>query len=404
MMEVEQNPQSQAILRNEAITVLVSKLRVMLNPTYLVNSELVQVQPSAGAGQQVAGRVDDMFELEGSLSPGSDDDDSDLEPAGNPKRKKNDRGTNGKEKKARGSDQVSMKAVHMGEGVHGAAERLSGAGGMAWKHESGDTGSKSGMLAALAGLPLRQGNPLDKGNSISGVPSIHGVAHAPAHEEHRLNSEMNHGANSGGEFSIEYLSNMVRASLEKVPANVRDQVLSSVITGMHGGPQNNQVGAVSAPQHPQQPQMLQPGMHSYMKLSNIMQDGHKHQQHQQYANDIMAAKQSLQGAHMMHTMPNQLHAMPSHKPHGHVLNHQVLNQGAHQRASFRQSLGVHQDPNGLGPNATRHDESSDDEAAAAATPAPWNTPDQRVNGQMNGQMVAICPLASSSLFFLLLRV
>jgi hypothetical protein len=404
MMEVEQNPQSQAILRNEAITVLVSKLRVMLNPTYLVNSELVQVQPSAGAGQQVAGRVDDMFELEGSLSPGSDDDDSDLEPAGNTKRKKNDGGTNGKQKKARGSDQVSMKAVQMSEGVHGAAERLSGAGGMAWKHESGDTGNKSGMLAVLARLPLRQGNSLDNGNSIAGVSSIHGVAHAPAHEEHRSNSEMNHGANSGGEFSIEYLSNMVRASLEKVPANVRDQVLSSVITGMHGGPQNNQVGAVSAPQHPQQPQMLQPGMQSYMKLSNIMQDGHKHQQHQQYASDIMAAKQSLQGAHMMHTMPNQLHAMPSHKPHGQVLNHQVLNQSAHQRASFRQGLGVHQDPNGLGPNATRHDESSDDEAAAAATSAPWNAPDHRVNGQMNGQMVAICPLSSSSLFFLLFLV
>ncbi len=404
MMEIEQNPQSQAILRNEAITVLVSKLRVMLNPTYLVNSELVQVQPSAGAGQQMAGRVDDMFELEGSLSPGSDDDDSDLEPAGNSKRKKNDGGTNGKEKKARGSDQVSKKAVQMGEGVRGAAEPLSGASGMAWKHDSGDNGSKSGMLATLAGLPLRQGNSLDKGNSIAGMPSIHGVAHAPAHEEHRLNSEMNNGANSGGEFSIEYLSNMVRASLEKVPANVRDQVLSSVITGMHGGPPNNQAGAVSAPQHPQQPHMLQPqqmsaGMHSYMKLSNIMQDGHKHQQHQQYANDIMAAKQSLQGAHMMqqgahmmHTMPNQLHAMPSHKPHGGVLNHQVLNQGAHQRASFRQGLGVHQDPNGLGPNATRHDESSDDEAAAAATSGPWNAPDQRVNGQM----VAVCP----PLFFL----
>lgn len=77
MMEVEQTPQCQAMLRSEAIGVLVSKLRVMLNPTYLVNSELVQVQPSSGGGNQVPGRVDDVFELEGSLSPDSEGDMSD---------------------------------------------------------------------------------------------------------------------------------------------------------------------------------------------------------------------------------------------------------------------------------------------------------------------------------------
>ena len=77
MMEVEQTPQCQAMLRSEAIGVLVSKLRVMLNPTYLVNSELVQVQPSSGGGHQVPGRVDDVFELEGSLSPDSEGDMSD---------------------------------------------------------------------------------------------------------------------------------------------------------------------------------------------------------------------------------------------------------------------------------------------------------------------------------------
>ena len=74
---MDAGPQCQAMLRSEAIGVLVSKLRVMLNPTYLVNSELVQVQPSSGGGHQVPGRVDDVFELEGSLSPDSEGDMSD---------------------------------------------------------------------------------------------------------------------------------------------------------------------------------------------------------------------------------------------------------------------------------------------------------------------------------------
>lgn len=379
MMEVEQNPQSQAILRNEAITVLVSKLRVMLNPTYLVNSELVQVQPSGGSGQQVPGRVDDIFELEGSLSPHSEADDSDGEPGGgSAKRKKHDGGKDAKDKKPRTSD-LPNKAAHLSEGVHGAPEAASSAGGMVWKQEPAPDSTKSGMLAALAGLPLRRG---DKSNGIPGMPSMHAAPCSHAHGEHRLSET---GANGGGDFSIEYLSNMVRASLEKVPANVRDQVLSSVITGMHSGTAGSQGPGGAAVSHAhaaqsaqtlhQMPAAMSAGIHSYMKLSNIMQDGHNHQQH---VHDSMAAKQSSHGAHMMHAISNQMHAMPGHKAHA----QQTLNQGAHSRGEFPPGLRMYQELSALGPNATRHDESSDDEAAPASLSAPWAGQDQRGNGQM----------------------
>jgi hypothetical protein len=51
MLDTDQTAQSQSMLRQEAISVLISKLRVMLNPRYLVNSELVQAQPSASGLQ-----------------------------------------------------------------------------------------------------------------------------------------------------------------------------------------------------------------------------------------------------------------------------------------------------------------------------------------------------------------
>jgi hypothetical protein len=81
---------------------------------------------------------------------------------------------------------------------------------------------------------------------------------------------------------------------------------------------------------------------------------------------------------MMHAISNQMHAMPGHKAHA----QQTLNQGAHSRGEFPPGLRMYQELSALGPNATRHDESSDDEAAPASLSAPWAGQDQRGNGQM----------------------
>ena len=395
MMEGDQTPQSQAILRNEAICVLVSKLRVMLNPTYLVNSELVQAQPAQGAGQEGGARVDDMFELEGSLSPISDAElsDSDMAPAPGAKRKKNAKAPNGsakdsKDKKARG-----LGADHNGKAgqAHGRGDAALNGGGwpMAAKQEARDDKDPH-VLAGLAnGLPVGQVSVI-----TAALPL--GVSSAPTNGAHRAADAGTDGEAHKGDVSIEHLSNMVRASLEKVPANVREQVLSTVITGMHGGGGRGGGAGVSGAtprqlhQHPahahhslpmlQRPQGLEhmfPGPYPYMQIPSMMQQGHTHgifAPHQH-----LAANQSIQaGLAQVRRLPSPHHKLnggpgdPAGGAGGGLLHH-------------GQTLGHFADPAALA-NATRNDESSDDEAAAASawTPAAH---DQRQHDSV--QMVSI---------------
>ena len=175
------------------------------------------------------------------------------------------------------------------------------------------------------------------------------------------------GRGAAGAESIEFLSNMVRASLEKVPENVREQVLTSVITGMHGGSQGKHAGvagAVSAaqqggPRTPLLPQhMAPPGAYPYMQIPGI-------QPHAlQFANQHMAAKQSMQGSAGIagHFLPGQ--------------DGSGTREGA---AALNQHLAMASYPRGgvSGPNATRHDDSSDDEGGhstvSAALPT-WTGP------------------------------
>ena len=244
MMEVDQTPQSQAVLRNEAIGFLVAKLRVMLNPTYLVNSELVQAQPSAGSGHQAASaRVDDMFELEGSLSPNSDaESDSDNTAATGGKRKKaktlNAAAKARADKRARGQEQGQHRLGQADSGAQNGALAHGGAWPLAAKQEARQEDKDSKMLALLAnGLPVRQAQSITIPHSIPPALPLSAATSSPASDAHRGACDVGEHAGSqkgDGDMSIEHLSNMVRASLEKVPANVREQVLTSVITGMHG--------------------------------------------------------------------------------------------------------------------------------------------------------------------------
>jgi hypothetical protein len=182
MMETVQSAQRQSMLRQEAISVLISKLRVMLNPTYLVNSELVQAQPSASGGQQVVGHVDDRFELEGSLSPNSDDDSSDddsLMTAGG-KRKKNSEGKgvgkDAKDKKSRDNESAQNKDAPMdsnsGHALLNVGDHLNGR--LTWlKQESVvlEVHKDNGMLVPLPGIPMRN----DNGNVLPGMMSMSGA-------------------------------------------------------------------------------------------------------------------------------------------------------------------------------------------------------------------------------------
>ena len=176
MQEVQQTPQVQAGLRHEAIGVVICKLRVMLNPIYLVNSELVQVQPSAACGHQAAARGEDAFELEASLSPNSDDNEAGeagqagqaghASEAGEPtasgaKRKNQVKVSTTKEgkmqdKKARMNEQRDIKPVRIPSRAR-AAPGKPATKGAAWKAEklsiSHDNGAQ--MLVALASMPMR---------------------------------------------------------------------------------------------------------------------------------------------------------------------------------------------------------------------------------------------------------
>lgn len=400
MQEHELTPQGQSMLRHEAIGVLVSKLRVMLNPTYLVNSELVQVQPSAACGQQAAGRIDDMFELEGSLSPNSDGENSDADsaPASGAKRKKNAKPPTpkeAKEKKARPNEQAQAKTQmdhRAGAAAGKGADNGRGVAAVAWKQEGVGDKKNAGILAVLAGLPTR---PLhvDKKKPIGTIGTMGSMqlpesSSAQQHASHasivqQQQQAADKGANGAVDLnSIEYLSNMVRASLEKVPANVRDQVLSSVITGMHTAPAwSTHAGVLAGAAHGQAAQRPQGAVqalpvhmpaspYAYMQIPNLMQHGHVHQ-HQHYAHQHMAANQSLQANHIAHVMPK------------HAIKHVPPNDASQQ--GLLQPMSRYNDVAALvaACDATRNDESSDEEAAPASASG-WALPDQRLNGHAVG--------------------
>jgi hypothetical protein len=369
MMEADHTPQSQSILRDEAITVLVSKLRVMLNPTYLVNSEFVQVQPSAGSGQQVAGRHD-MFELEGSLSPNSDaldadDVDSDLDTghAATAKRKKAPEPKKSaikqpKEKKAKGGDAAQKKTAqgHQAPAHAGTSGSLriscaAHANEIVWKQEGVGEKGDNGMLAPLAGAFQVRHN----GKALPSMASISTAASASHSQERAPAFQNDNGASAPGELSIEYLSNMVRASLEKVPANLRDQVLSSVMTGskthVHQAPTSHALPTQRAHAQAMLPDMVQ-GPYAYMQMPGIMQQAHDHHAHQHiYAHhhQQMAAKQSVHG--LLHPRTHNINGAAAHGAAP------ASNQAARPYADA---------PAGL--NAAAHnDESSDEEDASAAS-------------------------------------
>jgi hypothetical protein len=301
MAEVEQTPQGQAMLRNDALSILVSKLRVMLNPTYLVNSELVH--STTGGGQHTPGRADEMFELEGSLSPNSDDgsdEESPHEVGGGFKRKKNGKA-----------------------GLHDKDERFKKSRG----HERGHD------------------NHVDH----------RGIENGPGRDNWRPTTN---GADGGGNMSIEHMSDMVRASLEQVPENVREQVLSLVITNMqsskaskHGRAQEHNMlsGAGGWNSQPQHLHPMSGRHHPYLPISNSMHPTRRSNQSVHYPISHVSAPQSLEGN------PNY-----------------VMEGGAYSHAS-RDSSGFNQHlvlPRyGPDANATRNDDSSDDEGAPPTSSA-----------------------------------
>jgi len=189
--------------------------------------------------------------------------------------------------------------------------------------------------------------------------------------------------------SIESLSKMVRASLEKVPAAVRDQVLSSVITGMHSAPAwsthagmapSAQAHAARRPQSLLQPMPahMAPSAYGYMPMPNLMQQVHLHE-HSHYSHEQKAATQSLQGC-------NQFSAHPMGGPHktkqlagthAKEASGQLLPQASGQllpQASPKYCDAASAD-------ATRNDESSDEEPVPASTPI-WALPGQPLNSHV----------------------
>ena len=231
MMEYGQTPQSQAMLRMEAINVLILKLRVMLNPTYLVNSELVHVQPTSDQSPARA-MNDGIFEIDGSLSPESDmEDDFDGRDASPEDRQA--------PKRSRKEDKGA------GKGKKRKQDAFDGA----------DAGAANGRNARTRSVEDGSQASLSAGWRENLPPMIHRDNGAPRQLVHdaRVEQAEDKSKGSRGEgrklsdqgltlpavgeesFSIEHLSNMVRASLEKVPAHVREKVLSSVMTGLQNG-------------------------------------------------------------------------------------------------------------------------------------------------------------------------
>jgi len=181
--------------------------------------------------------------------------------------------------------------------------------------------------------------------------------------------------------SIESLSKMVRASLEKVPAAVRDQVLSSVITGMHSAPAwsthagmapSTQAHAAQRPQSLLQPMPahMAPSAYGYMPMPNLMQQVHLHE-HSHYSHEQKAATQSLQGG-------NQFSAHPMG---GRDKTKQLAGTHTKQASGHLNPQASPKYGDAASADATRNDESSDEEPVPASTPI-WALPGQPLNSHV----------------------
>jgi len=218
-MNEYQSPQQQALLRAEAINVLVLKLRVMLNPTYIVQSELIHVNSSRDGNGNIGTGVLDADD-DASLSPGSGDEGD--EPGGKRHRSQLG-GSSRKGKKARGNVGMKNGRVPPPPDPRGMQQ-----GGVMLQHQWGGHGGGMMHGQMMPGqMDPRALQSLQPGGQVSMGPMDGGVGQ--------------------GDMSIEQSLRMVQQSIEGVPAHAREQVLSQLLSGMQrqkaGGGAGDQWGS-----------------------------------------------------------------------------------------------------------------------------------------------------------------